>query len=781
MKFVQPYWQHRSLTQYKTRYQIMKKFKLKYAISSRFSLIILAFTFSFISNGQISVTNNLTPNQLVQNVLLGFGVTATNITVNGSPLNASSQLGNATYFSAGTTSFPIPSGVLLSTGNGIAAVGPNNSGSFTNNNPATAMVGSDPHLNAIANGTVNNGIVLEFDFVPAGDTISFNYMFGSDEYPEFSPSSYNDAFGFFLWGPGVSGPYVLAGYPAGGTNLAIVPGTTTPVTINNVGPGSNATYYQNNLGGAAYGSAIQYDGITTLLSANASIQCGQTYHIKLCIANVGDQSYDSGVFLQANSFSSEAIEISVTSVTGDTSIYEGCSNANLLFIRPQTQLDDTLVISYVISGTATMGVDYNNLINPITFLPGEDTIALNINPISDGIPDNLEYVTITATTISSCGDTLVSTGTLYILDEIPITINESNPTVLCQNDSVLVTAVASGLFPPFTYNWTGGQIGDTAYFPTIMGAMTGSVDYYVTATNSCGYSNIDTVTITLNQTLAIDTIWSGPATCEPIGWVSAFIQGQTTTPQQGVFYTWNGPGASNPSFVNASVWDNLSSGWYYIQVKDAVCTVNDSIFIDILNAPNAEFSSNTISGCSPLEVNFTNTSENGINYLWDFGNGQTNNVTTTASQTQTFTSTSLVQLIVQQGNCADTATAVITISICGCTDNTAVNYNPLATVDDGSCIYPIPSASAPNVFTPNDDSSNDLFFITAKNYETIELIILNRWGNIVYSSQGVNPAWDGKTPSGAEALEGTYFYRYTVFGLQNQTVEGSGFLQLVRN
>lgn len=354
-----------------------------------FSALTLLFV-SAVSFGQITVQNTQTPNDLVQNVLLGFGVTASNITVNGSPVNANNLQGNITYFDDNGTTFPIPSGVLLTTGNGVGAIGPNTSGSFTNNTPATPIVSADPHLNAIASAAPTNGTVLEFDFVPSGDTISFNYLFGSDEYPEFSPSSFNDAFGFFLWGPGISGPYVLAGYPAGGMNLALIPGTSTPVTINNVGPSSNVAYYVNNLGGAAYGNAVQYDGSTTLLSANASIQCGQTYHIKLAICNVGDQAYDSGVFLQANSFASEAVQVAVATVSGDTSVYEGCSTADLMFIRPESQIGDTMIVTYDISGTATDGLDYLSLPNPITFLPGEDTVILTINPILDGIPDNNE-------------------------------------------------------------------------------------------------------------------------------------------------------------------------------------------------------------------------------------------------------------------------------------------------------------------------------------------------------------------------------------------------------
>jgi gliding motility-associated-like protein len=747
-------------------------------------LSIFVFVLSTVSSiGQITVTNTQTPTQLVQNVLMGFGVTASNITYNGSPINAQAVQGNVSFFNAANTNFPIQSGVLLTTGQGIGAVGPNNSTSQTNG--GTPNVSSDVNLNDIANGSVTNGVFLEFDFVPAGDTISFRYIFGSEEYPEFSPSSFNDAFGFFLWGPGISGPYNYVPnpglYPGGGANLAVIPGTSTPVTINNVGDANNTQYYVFNDNGSTYGTAIQYDGTTVLLTANASVQCGETYHIKLAICNVGDQSYDSGVFLEANSFSSEAVEVSVATVSGDTSVYEGCSQANLMFIRPQTQLADTLIISYSVTGTAIEGTDFNALPNPITFLPGEDTIVLTINPTADGIPDNFEFVTITATTISQCGDTIISSGTLYILDSIPIDIIESNPTVQCYNDSVLVTASATGLFPPYTIAWEGGQTGGTAYFPTISGTMQGSVDYLVTATNSCGYSATDTVTITLNQTLAVDTLLSWPADCNPIGAVSAVITGQTGVP----LHNWTGPGPNNPNFINASVWENLPSGWYYYTVTDNVCTASDSVFVDLLPPPVASFQVNPNDGCTPLTVLITNNSQNASQFSWDFGNGNTANVGNQDAQTQVYTTAGTIRLIASEGNCRDTAYASITISICGCMDPLAVNYNPLANYDDGSCVYPAPTVYVPNVFTPNGDDANDLFFLTTTNSTRIEMTILNRWGNVVYEGSGVNPAWNGKAENGVEVGDGVYFLKYRVEGLPDttgelQVLEGHGFVHLVR-
>lgn len=754
------------------------------------SIFVLVLT-TVSSIGQITVTNTQTPTQLVQNVLMGFGVTASNITYNGSPINAQAVQGNVSFFNAANTNFPIQSGVLLTTGQGIGAVGPNNSTSQTNG--GTPNVSSDPHLNSIANGTVTNGAVLEFDFVPAGDTISFRYIFGSEEYPEFSPSSFNDAFGFFLWGPdpeqptGNPFPNDYVDYSA--SNLALIPGTNIPVTINNVGDANNTQYYVFNDNGSTYGTAIQYDGTTVLLSANAKVLCNRQYHIKLAICNVGDQSYDSGVFLEANSFSSEAVEVSVATVSGDTSVYEGCSQANLMFIRPQTQLADTLIINYSVTGTAIEGTDFNALPNPITFLPGEDTIVLTINPTADGIPDNFEFVTITATTISECGDTIISSGTLYILDSIPINITESNPTVQCYNDSVLVTASATGLFPPYTIAWEGGQTGGTAYFPTVSGTSQGSVDYLVTATNSCGYSTTDTVTITLNQTLKIDSMWSFPADCNPIGYVVGFYSGVTTvTPNnQQPSLTWYGPGSNQSNFINGNVFTDLSSGWYYFTVIDnnINCEVNDSVFVDLLPPPVASFQVNPNDGCTPLTVLITNNSQNASQFSWDFGNGNTANVGNQDAQTQVYTTAGTIRLIASEGNCRDTAYANITISICGCMDPLAVNYNPLANYDDGSCVYPAPTVYVPNVFTPNGDDANDLFFLTTTNSTRIEMTILNRWGNVVYEGSGVNPAWNGKAENGVEVGDGVYFLKYRVEGLPDttgelQVLEGHGFVHLVR-
>ena len=249
-------------------------------MKSIFTIFTFLFIFSQGLTQSIVVTNTQTPQQLINGVLLGSGVTAFNIMINGNLGAANTPIGSIGYFTNSNPTFPISSGLVLTTGNASGAIGPNNSTFSTNNTPPTASVSGDPHLNDIANGSVENGIVLEFDFIPSGDTLFFNYMFGSDEYPEFSPSSFNDAFGLFLWGPGISGPHILGGYPNGGANIAVIPGGI-PVTINNVGDQSNTSYYVFNeaVSTPTYGDAIQYDGTTVLLTASADVQCNEVYHI----------------------------------------------------------------------------------------------------------------------------------------------------------------------------------------------------------------------------------------------------------------------------------------------------------------------------------------------------------------------------------------------------------------------------------------------------------------------------------------------------------------------
>lgn len=736
--------------------------------------MVLATSVSF---GQITVQNTQTVADLITNVLAGAGVTPFNITVNGSPALANTVQPAVSYFNQNATPFPITEGVLMTTGVGNIAVGPNASTNASNGAGTTAM--TDPDMAVIANpGTPTNGIVIEFDFVATGNYLEFRYIFASEEYPEFAPpqGGVNDAFGFFLSGTGLNGPFSL-----NAENIAVVPGTTTPVSIDNVNAITNQTYYVDNAGGAAFGNAVEYDGATVGLTAVSDLVCGDTFHIKLGITNVLDDGWDSGVFLEAGSFTTNPIGFGFDSFAQNNTVSEGCSQqGTIIFTREgcDTLIQTDSLIAYIdYGGTATNGVDFSQLDDSVLMLPGVDTVIWIVNPFNDGLPEGTESIEMTITTILPSGDTIVSTGTFFITDPLEVSVTANDTALFCLTDSANVAAIASGGYEPYVYSWDNG-VPDSAF--TFQPTSNGTTEFIVTVTDACGFTDVDTSTVSMNETLSIDTIISQNASaCIPDGFASAFVSGIVSQGGQ-PFYNWTGPGGPpGPISVDGTVIEDIPSGWYYFTVLDDVCEKMDSVFIDIENPPIAQFSANPTSGCSPLNVVITNTSQNTVNYDWDFGNGNIASVTDMNPINQTYTTSGVITLIASDNSgCADTTTVTISVVLCGCTDPQAVNHNPNAIQDDGSCVYPVPEVDAPNVITPDGDNVNDVFFLNTENTLSVKLTITNRWGNLIFEAEGDNPIWNGTDLSGEPVSQGVYFYSYVATGTADQTVEGHGFVHV---
>ncbi|MBL7910658.1 MAG: OmpA family protein [Bacteroidia bacterium] len=195
----------------------------------------------------------------------------------------------------------ISKGLILSTGNVFHAIGPNDTpdrSSKTQNN-------TDASLSSIAKGPAYDAAILEFDFIPADDSIAFNYFFASEEYPEYVSKNVNDIFGFFL----------SSEDPPGKRNLALLE-RHIPITVDNINSIANKKYFirnyawdpenpqkfENNKAGGEMASTFQFDGFTVVLHAGAKVVPGKKYHIKIAIADVGDRLYDSAIFLEAGSF-----------------------------------------------------------------------------------------------------------------------------------------------------------------------------------------------------------------------------------------------------------------------------------------------------------------------------------------------------------------------------------------------------------------------------------------------------------------------------------------------
>ena len=187
------------------------------------------------------------------------------------------------------------------------------------------------------------------------------------------------------------------------------------------------------------------------------------------------------------------------------------------------------------------------------------------------------------------------------------------------------------------------------------------------------------------------------------------------------------------------------------------CEGSATLLVTALPIPNALFSADPETGGVPLNVVFTNVSENASNYEWDFGNGQFSVVNDNSPQSTDYEDfgTYTVWLIADNGLCNDSTSLIITTTI-------------------------EPWIFVPNVFTPNEDGSNELFMVSTENMATIELLILNRWGNVMTTIDDLNSGWDGRTPAGNDAKEGVYFYKYVATGLDGSEWTGHGFITLIR-
>lgn len=240
---------------------------------------------------QVTVDNSVSPQDLIQNTLIQGCVEVSNIS---SPSNGTSiGIGSFGYFERATSSFPFENGIVLTTGNATSA-GNGQNNDILNEGDATWLTDSDLETALGISGTVN-ATSIEFEFISISNQIQFNYILASEEYFGNFPCEYSDGFAFLIKEAGTSNPY---------TNIALIPGSTTPVNTNTVHdeiigfcPASNEEYFEGyNVGDT------NYNGRTTVLSATATIQPNVQYQIKLVIADQTDQNYDSAVFIEGNSF-----------------------------------------------------------------------------------------------------------------------------------------------------------------------------------------------------------------------------------------------------------------------------------------------------------------------------------------------------------------------------------------------------------------------------------------------------------------------------------------------
>lgn len=419
---------------------------------------------------------------------------------------------------------------------------------------------------------------------------------------------------------------------------------------------------------------------------------------------------------------------------------------------------------------------------------GSSTIFSFLNSTPTAITDTITFY-VTAT--EACGyienDSIVLVVSQIdnLMYNLPDTITKYCP---FETASVGVSGV-TGASAPITYLWSNGSTLNTTTM-TSTGAEHEELTYYVTFQDKCLRTRTDSVIFVIDKKLNIDLLTqTASTTCQPDGSVNAVFSGATGSPillwQDSIDHVTPGMGGS----ISSNLWNNITGGWYYFTITDNVCFDVDSIQVDMLNPPLADFTVSSNDGCAGMYVDITNTSQNCTYYEWDFGNGNTSINTDLTGSTQQYFTSGQITLLAYLDNtktCGTSATLNIDVVVCGCTDPNAMNYDPTAVINNGSCVYPIPVVQDPNVFTPNGDGKNDLFFFETIYTVEFKLTIVNRWGNVMYDrtldyTVDYPQGWDGKTPNGNEAGDGTYFYNYEAIGINGDTVKGKGFVQLVRN
>ncbi len=400
----------------------------------------------------------------------GPGVTISN------PVLTCNSLSNGTFNAAagttvGTAGTPwgIPTGIVLSTGRVASAVG--TAATLASNNMGFA---GDPALATLAGATTFDACILEFDIIPTGDTIKFDYIFGSEEYNNSTCGPYNDAFAFFISGPGITGT----------ANMALIPGTTIPVTVNTVnsgvpgptytlanctsmGPGSPFTaYFNDNTGG----TFLTMKGFTKVLTALHDVIPCNTYHLKIAIADAGNSIYDSEVFLKQGSISSHTV-VSTAAVCAGSTITVTSSPAGGTWSSSNTAIatvdPSTGVATGVSAGTAdltyTTGAGCFSVVtatvHPIPTITGatsaciDATLAMTATPAggtwSGGNPaiatitaagvatgGTVGTVPVTYTSVAGC----VVTGTFSVVNLAPIT----GVTTVCQGSTTNLANITTG-------------------------------------------------------------------------------------------------------------------------------------------------------------------------------------------------------------------------------------------------------------------------------------------------------------------------------------------------
>lgn len=736
-----------------------------------FCLLLIAVASS---KAQLSVSATSNANTLV-NTIVGAGVIVTNVT-----LNCNGQA-SGTFTSSGTN-LGLSSGIVLASGQAVEAIGPNNSpgGSLFSSGAGCFNSGEtffDPNILAAEPLARYDGCVLEFDIKPVCNTLQIDYVFASEEYPEFVGAGYNDVFGFFITGPRPSGGFYS------GTNIAVLPGSSSPVAIDNVNPGS--PYYVDNGGGGS----IQYDGFTIPLTASASVVQCQTYHLKLAIADAGDCQYSSAVFLAAKGITCPASQVPVVSATSTplncgndgTATATVQNSAGPISYNWQPGGQTTQTATNLAAGNYTCTVGYT-LPCPYTQtvsvnVAGNNVLTLNTasqngycnNPTGSAtvsiVGGTQPYTTAAWTTSpvqtgNAASNLVPGTYTVSVTDATGCTVNKEvivgnttpNITITTSilqatcgssNGDIVVIDVVGGTIP-YTYNWSSvPPISSQNLFNVAAGS------YTVTVTDAQNCVGSKVVNLPNVDSVIIDPFSLNEYCFQDNGEIHVPVINGIPP------YTWVW---SHNTTLNDSIATNLNEGTYSYTVTDnvgciargeaTITNIRDAFTGNIYTLPPEPVADqNFILGVSLPSI-WT------LDYI-EFDDGSTR-----------INETEVVMNYTEYGNYEAT---FYVESTNGCKDT--ISYEIF--VKDFMTIY------IPNAFTPNTDRVNKVWYVYGTLVKEIVVYVFDRWGQKVFESHDLEQGWDG-TYEGKLCPIDTYVYKVEAIDFFNEKHKYVGHINLIR-
>jgi len=418
-------------------------------------VLVCAFVFH---NGacfaQLTVTP-ISPQTAVGSYLVGAGVSFNSVQFQGQ----NAQLGLVT----GGAVMGLDTAIVLSTGMVTQLANP------FGVTASSAMNGSgaDPDILGLmqqANGGATSAqdiASLSFQFIPNGDSLTLEFVFGSEEYPEFV-CSFNDGMGIFLSGPGINGPFFNQAI-----NLATIPGSNIPVSISTINQTSdncpqanqNSNLYVNNI--AIGGTQVCLDGYTKVIRTFRGLTCGATYKLKLVVADCNDKSYDSALFLKAKSLRTNLPTYNISFIP--TTRSEDCGPGTLRVNRfGNLSGTETVNISY--TGTATVGVDCTTLPTQVTFNPGQSFQTFPFTIPNDGVAEGMESITATVS-FPACTGIQNASANFQILDQVPLSGPLLLPDTLsvCEETGILLVTNLTTANYPVSYLWSNGQTAQNLF------------------------------------------------------------------------------------------------------------------------------------------------------------------------------------------------------------------------------------------------------------------------------------------------------------------------------